>query len=329
MLDTWAAHGFHAWVLGIDGDDCDATCFNEDMTCPTAVDNEIITQLQLDEMQTIIPLITDPVVSCGTTMAFPGDLKTPYIVLGMCLHPYAPADVGMFSCTAQSGASKRMCPCSQDGGQPLQCILCHTEQAPGDVTPTECPLPDHCPENTTKNGSQVFCACSAGFGYSSSPDNISCAQCVAGKYKENVGDTPCSDCAAGFYSGVLAASTPDVCVACAKNTYSNKTGATTANVCKGCPYNSSSLLGSSTLSHCVCDAPLVKHAAGTCEYCPVDTFYENIPATCTKCQANAQAPIGSNSLLDCTCNAGYQGQNGQMCAECHMGKYKCFAGTSP
>jgi len=42
-----------------------------------------------------------------------------------------------------------------------------------------------------------------------------------------------------------------------------------------------------------------------------------------------KAPVGSNSLLNCICNAGYQGQNGQMCAECHMGKYKSFEGTSP
>ena len=149
-----------------------------------------------------------------------------------------------------------------------------------------------------------------------------------GSTKTLWGDTPCSDCAAGFYSGVLAAATSNVCVACAQNTYSNKTGATTANVCNSCPYNSSSLQGSSALSHCVCDAPFVKHADETC-VCPVDTFYENDPATCTDCQANAQAPMGSNSLLNCICNAGYQGQNGQMCAECHMGKYKSFAGMSP
>jgi len=332
-LDTWAAHGFHAWVLGALGDDCSATCINEDMTCNTALDNTIIAQVQPSEMQTIIPLITAPVVSCGTTLAFPGDQKTPYMTYGMCLHPYTPATVGTFSCTAQTDVSQRMCPCTQGGMaaalvQSLQCVLCPTRQAPGNVTPTGCPLPDHCPENTTKNGSHVFCACSTGFGHSSSADNISCAQCVAGKYKDNVGNTPCSDCAAGFYSGVLAASTSNVCVACAKNTYSNKTGATTANVCKSCPQNSSSFQGSSALSHCVCDAPFVKHADETC-VCPVDTFYENDPATCTDCQANAQAPMGSNSLLNCICNAGYQGQNGQMCAECHMGKYKSFAGMSP
>ena len=330
-LDTWEAHGFHAWVMGTLGDDCSATCINEDMTCNTALDKAIIAEVQLDEMQTIIPLITTPVVSCGTTIAFPGDLKTPYMTYGMCLFGHSPpAPAGMFSCTAQTDVTTRMCPCSRGGMaalpvQSLQCLPCPTVQTLGDVTPTGCPLPEHCPENTTKNGSQGFCACSTGFGRTTT----ACAQCVAGKYKNTVGDTPCSDCAAGFYSGVLAAATSNVCVVCAQNTYSNKTGATTASVCNSCPYNSSSLQGSSALSHCVCDAPFVKHADGTCEYCPMDTFYANIPATCTNCQANAQAPIGSNTSLDCICNAGYNRQNGQLCTTCSIGKYKSFAGTSP
>ena len=187
----------------------------------------------------------------------------------------------------------------------------------------------------------MSCVCNAGFFFqqNASADEHTCEECPRGTYKSTISNTETCHACPPFYNAHSTArsdclcDTPlnctcnagyegqngQICAECPSVTY--KSTISNTDTCQPCPLFSNSPSQSTAESDCLCDAPFVKHADGTC-VCPVDTFYENIPATCTNCQANAQAPMGSNTSLDCTCNADYEGQTGQICAECPSGTYK-------
>lgn len=89
-----------------------------------------------------------------------------------------------------------------------------------------------------------------------SPGSDTCTGCVAGKYSTTASasaETACKSCLPGTWSDTVAASSTATCKACLNNTYNGATGGNSQAVCQQCPQNTSSYMGSSLLTDCVCN----------------------------------------------------------------------------
>ena len=126
------------------------------------------------------------------------------------------------------------------GDSCLQCAAGTYKTSPGEAACEQCTI------NSDLPPASLQCACNAGSA-STNWHAMPCALCTAGKYAIGSGNTQCTNC-------VL-------------NTYSTAINSITADVCQVCPSDSVSLQGSSLFSHCLCVAPRMMHADGTCKPC--------------------------------------------------------------
>ena len=157
-------------------------------------------------------------------------------------------------------------------------------------------------------------------------------------------------CVPGYYHA-----SDGSCEPCAADTYNELHDQTS---CVACPERSShSLMASSAVTDCVCDAGSFRQAdapgecqlcaAGfykdetgpaACEPCANNTFSNGTGAmVCLACHAQSVSPAQSSQQSQCECVAGYQNAGGDMCAACAVGKSKpevshaacqlCAAGT--
>jgi len=108
-----------------------------------------------------------------------------------------------------------------------------------------------------------------------------CRGCISGKYKISIGNSECLDC----------------------------------------PQFSNSLVGSTALTACTCNAGYTGVNGGTCTPCGAATYRPDTSAVCLNCPALSNSLIGSTALTDCICNAGYMGADGALCTACDSGKY--------
>ena len=122
-----------------------------------------------------------------------------------------------------------------------KCIPCAagTYKDTGDSVCTSCPSSATSPEASTNIQN---CTCDPGF---TGEDGTACTACPAGKYKAESGSAVCSDCDAGKYL--------------------SQTNSTTASDCIACLDGSTSGVGSTTETDCLCSAgtyyPTTKFAA--------------------------------------------------------------------
>ena len=238
------------------------------------------------------------------------------------------ASTSVSNCTCNAGAS----------GNGTVCVLCAAgkyKNTTGNDSCVDCGVNTYsttigatgtgaclnCPANAVSGaGSVVIAACVCNVG-ATGPNGGACVLCVTGKYKAVNGTANCTNCGAGTYSGVVGANTSDVCVACADN--------------------SSSVLGSSVVTACVCNAGATGPNGGPCSLC-VPGKYKNVTGSnnctscaagtymtgvggtvCLSCTANADAEV---PRVECRCNAGAAG-NGSLCTLCVAGKYKNTTGN--
>ena len=201
------------------------------------------------------------------------------------------------------------------------CTNCPANTYSGTVGATGAGTCLNCSANAVSGtGSVVIAACVCNVG-ATGPNGGPCSLCATGKYKTVNGTAACTSCSAGTYSGIVGANASDVCVACADN--------------------SSSVLGSSVVTACTCNAGATGPNGGPCSLC-VPGKYKNVigNTNCTSCAAGTyMAGVGATVCLscaanadadaprvECRCNAGASG-NGSLCTLCVAGKYKGATGN--
>lgn len=89
-----------------------------------------------------------------------------------------------------------------------------------------------------------------------SPGSDSCTSCVAGKYSTTASasaESACKSCVSGMWSDTVGASSVATCKPCLNNTYFSGTGGNSQAVCEQCPQYTSSYMGSTQLTDCVCN----------------------------------------------------------------------------
>jgi len=87
------------------------------------------------------------------------------------------------------------------------------------------------------------------------PGSDACTSCIAGKYSTTASasaESECKACAPGTWSDTVGASTLSTCKACLNNTYYGGSGGASQSVCQACPQYSSSYMGSTQSTDCVC-----------------------------------------------------------------------------
>jgi len=93
--------------------------------------------------------------------------------------------------------------------------------------------------------------------------------------------------------------------------------------CQICPLNSNSVVGSSSIKHCLCNPGSFGVNGQSCEVCLEGTYKlpsQPSSALCTKCPPNSMSPEGST--LFCMCNGGWVAEvPGQECKQCPLGTY--------
>ena len=219
------------------------------------------------------------------------------------------------------------------------CTSCHPgtySVSTGQIDVSAC---IRCPNNTfSPSGSKSLfdCSCNPGF----SGNETICIPCDLGKYKPVLGDSDC--------------------VACAEGMYAETSGMA---FCRSCPIHTHSMLGSTRLAECICNAGYTQTSnlycdsmsssscftEANCSSCIPGTYkstngsepctvcergsYSNISAAvaktqCRACPANSMSGPGSSSIADCICDPGYSGMNG-ICSRCTEGKYKPHNGSAP
>ena len=136
-----------------------------------------------------------------------------------------------------------------------------------------------CPYSTFSlegSGNRTMCICNEGY---TAPDGNPCAACVSGKYKPVNGSAVCSLCQRGTYSTGIAMRSNDKCL--------------------DCPHDSFSVLGSSNITRCLCNAGYHGHDGGPCAACEPGTFKAiNGTQECTsKCVISTVCPANVTWML--------------------------------
>ncbi|EKX34804.1 hypothetical protein GUITHDRAFT_118978 [Guillardia theta CCMP2712] len=110
------------------------------------------------------------------------------------------------------------------------------------------------------------------------------------------------------------------CKVCAAGSYLD------AGVCRACPDGSTSLLGSNSLSSCICEKGYTLQGA-SCSQCITGTFKNtsgNVP--CDACAAGASTAFqGSVYRWDCACPPGSYGDGVSLCTPCPAGEYNPYS----
>ena len=164
------------------------------------------------------------------------------------------------------------------------------------------------------------------------PISMTCTPCGAGTYASASAATHCANCQPGKYASTMSATT---CTVCAADTYQNAPGAT---ACDSCMPNSSSPVGSTDKSACLCHAGFVREAAtDVCMPCAAGTYSNASEASeCVDCVVGKYASAtGATACVECpprsmsearaaacACEAGYEGLG---CTACDAGKYRDLA----
>ena len=177
-------------------------------------------------------------------------------------------------------------------------------------------------------GSTALAACQFDCASGSTGLPGSCVLCVAGKYKTSAGSDACTDCGAGTYSATV--------------------GATVSSTCVVCPVNSNSVVSSSAIASCSCNAGYTGANGGVCTACLVGSFKAQTgsaacalcvnntfsaetgrSSACEPCQANAVSAAGSASQEYCYCNPGYAHAPGMTtCRICDRGTWNSQLGRT-
>jgi hypothetical protein len=220
--------------------------------------------------------------------------------------------------------------------------------ATGSKTCLDCP-----PHTRSPLGAYSLLACICQAGYTGTHGGP-CEPCAAGQYKSAAGSADCSACPPGTYSqGGYSA-----CVACAAGKYESASASTACS--SMCPGNTTSVPGSSSLAHCICDVGYTGDSTCTdckqgkykdtigsasCQPCLAGTFSLSAASHCTSCLASkysgvgdtecrecppgTASPLQSISLEACTCRPGYgdrQPATGA-CSACEPGSFKILQGN--
>ena len=188
-----------------------------------------------------------------------------------------------------------------------------------------CPGGSNSISGTSSVNGCIVPGCDAG---STGPDGGVCSACVAGKYKTIRGSVACTDCDVGSYSVAV--------------------GATAVSTCVSCPVNSNSVVSSSAIAACICNAGFTGPDGGVClacvagKYktvtgsvvctnCGVGSYSVTVGTTaassCVTCPVNSNSAVSSSDVAACTCNAGFTGPDGGVCSSCVAGKYKTNSGS--
>ena len=155
-----------------------------------------------------------------------------------------------------------------------------------------------CPPNSTSSAASFslqHCVCTAGhFG----DNGTSCLPCQAGTFKPSTGSMPC--------------------MVCPTNTYYQGNPPYILNTCVGCPDNSTSVEGSFTLDHCVCQPGFVREN-NACRLCTAGSY---CPSQFTElsCNVGGYSLPGSYEASSCICVAGYHG-SADNCSLCPVNSF--------
>jgi len=139
--------------------------------------------------------------------------------------------------------------------------------------------------------------CDAGkYGPTAGNDKeMDCMPCLAGTYSINPGSnssSTCLPCPAGTYSGPATSQ----CVKCSAGKYSSTLGSNTSDSCLSCPANSTSPVGCTNASFCICKAGFKK-----IESEDTDELVTTNSVRCGECEAGKyKGVVGSaTSCQDC------------------------------
>ena len=231
--------------------------------------------------------------------------------------PCAPCAAGTFKATTGSQS----------------CLHCKAGKFGPEVAQVSEDACSSCPPNSfspSASSSVAMCICDAGY-YARGTQTFNCSACPAGAYKAVQGPNTCDLCARGKYSVGVAQTSQATCVSC--------------------PSNSSSIVGSSRLSMCLCLSGFSLEQdseSALCAPCKEGTYKtvhnsaciacgagkysseaaQKVEASCRYCPAHSESPEGSRSSTSCLCIAGYTGINGEKCVACEAGTYKARNGSS-
>ena len=98
--------------------------------------------------------------------------------------------------------------------------------------------------------------------------------------------------------------------------------------CDFCRNNSMSATGSSSMTHCKCNAGSGSEDGLDCSICPAGKYKSTTGSgVCNSCLPGTVSEPGSDSVSDCLCPAGYTLSNNTTCTLCDTGKYKNAAGN--
>ena len=173
----------------------------------------------------------------------------------------------------------------------------------------------------TANADHSKCVCLPGL---QEDDSGNCVPCDTGLVKPDIGDKGCTFCDANYYASNLT-----TCIRCrndefslpgfsscrcqaptVRNTESDACEPCPANFfyddfeCHKCPANSTSAVGSSEISECLCSPGYVdvwNDGIKICEACQSGTYEQS--GICQHCGVGAITPLASTSKDNCTCNA--------------------------
>jgi len=167
-----------------------------------------------------------------------------------------------------------------------------------------------CPDGYIFSRDGKRCQCISGF---TGKDDETCFPCEAGKYKITNGDAECTHCMAGKFSALVAAA---------------------SDSCQNCRINTNSPPASNKESDCVCNVAFNNSIENSCNHCVEGSYktslsYHNTFDNCTRCPTDSNSPKYSHLVDACVCNAGFSRENGNICQQCHSGKYKDSTGNTP
>ncbi|KAJ1465713.1 hypothetical protein T484DRAFT_1577253, partial [Baffinella frigidus] len=154
-----------------------------------------------------------------------------------------------------------------------------TSPGPTTTTPEPCQRGTECPDNSFW-GVQGCDACQVDT-YKVDTGDGTCAACRS--HSSSIAGSAGCICDSG-YTGVDVASrgvTSELCSVCLAGTYKETSGFDT---CTACPMNTSSSVGSSQQTDCICNAGYTGPNGGTCEACEAGTYKASKGSqTCTLC----------------------------------------------
>jgi len=152
-----------------------------------------------------------------------------------------------------------------------------------------------------------------------------CTSCIPGTYSSTITATSsatCLLCSAGTYSSSSEANSSSYCFACTSGTYLSNTGASSETNCLSCPEYSSSYIGSTLLSDCVCNPGYTGSNGGLCTGCNASSWC--LHGQINPCPPHSISPGLSYDLSQCICKPGYYGDTSLPLTLCQFCKQDHF-----